>query len=58
MLPLKAYVAPKERSDGMAVFSFDRQLDGKPAFGLEDQEVEFVAQGKKVVLKASFKLAR
>ena len=57
-LPLKSYAAPKERSDGMAVFSFERQLDGKPAFGLEDQEVEFVAQGKKIVLKASFKLAK
>ncbi len=57
-LPLKGYVAPKERSDGMVVFSFERQLNGKPAFGLEDQEVEFVAQGKKIVLKASFKLAK
>ena len=57
-LPLKSYAAPKERSDGMAVFSFERQLDGEPAFGLEDQEVEFVAQGKKIVLKASFKLAK
>jgi hypothetical protein len=57
-LPLKSYVAPKERSDGMVVFSFERQLDGKPAFSLEDQEVEFVAQGKKIVLKASFKLAK
>jgi hypothetical protein len=57
-LPLKGYVAPKERSDGMAVFSFERLLNGKPAFGLEDQEVEFVAHGKKVVLKASFKLAK
>ncbi len=42
----------------MAVFPFQRQLDGEPAFGLEDQEVEFVAQGKKIVLKASFKLAK
>jgi hypothetical protein len=57
-LPLKKYVAPKERSDGMAVFSFERQLNGKPAFGPEDQAVEFVAQGKKIVLKASFKLAK
>ena len=55
---LKSYVAPKERSDGMAVFSFERQIDGKPAFGLEDQEVEFAAQGRKIVLKASFKLAK
>lgn len=57
-LPLKSYTAPKERTDGMAVFSFERQLDGKSAFGLEDQEVEFVAQGKKVLLKASFKLEK
>jgi len=57
-LALKSYVAPKERSDGMALFSFERQLNGKPAFGLEDQEVEFVARGRKVVLKASFKLAK
>jgi hypothetical protein len=57
-LPLKSYVAPKERSDGMVVFSFERLLNGKPAFGPEDQEVEFVAQGKKIVLKASFKLAK
>jgi len=58
IIPLKTYVAPKERRDGMAVFSFQRQLNGKPAFGPEDQEVEFVAQGKKIVLKASFKLAK
>ena len=57
-LPLRSYVAPKERNDGMAVFAFERQLNGKPAFGPEDQEVEFVAQGKKIVLKASFKLAK
>jgi len=57
-IALKSYVAPKERNDGMAVFSFERQLNGKPAFGLEDEEVEFVAKGKKVALKASFKLAK
>jgi hypothetical protein len=57
-IPLKSYVAPKERSDGMAVFSFERQLEGKPAFDLDDQDVEFVAQGRKVVLKASFKLEK
>jgi len=57
-LPLKSYVAPKERSDGMVVFSFERQLNGKPAFGPEDQEVEFVAHGQKIVLKASFKVAK
>lgn len=57
-LPLKSYVPPKKRNDGTAVFSFERQMDGKPAFGLEDQEVEFVAQGKKIILKVSFRLAK
>jgi hypothetical protein len=57
-IPLKSYMAPKERSDGMAVFFFERQINGKPAFGLEDQEVEFVAQGRKIILRATFKLAR
>jgi hypothetical protein len=55
---LKGYTAPKDHSDSMAVFSFERQLNGKPAFGLEDQEVQFDAQGKKVFLKTSFKLTK
>jgi hypothetical protein len=42
----------------VALFSFPRLLDGKPAFGPEDQEVEFSAQGGKITLKASFKLAK
>ncbi len=57
-IPLKSYAAPKNRNDGMVVFSFERQIDGKPAFGMDDQEVEFVAQGRKIRLKASFKLAK
>ncbi len=57
-IPLKGYVPPNKRNDGTAIFSFERQIDGKPAFGLEDQEVEFVAQGKKILLKVSFKLAK
>jgi hypothetical protein len=57
-IPLKSYTAPKDRSDGVALFSFLRSLDGKPGFGLEDQELEFLAQGGKITLKASFKLAR
>src|SRR5688572_27928411 len=48
---LKSYTAPKDHSDSMAVFSFERQLNGKPAFGPEDQEIEFDAQGKKVFLR-------
>jgi hypothetical protein len=57
-ISLESYTAPKNRSDGVALFSFPRLLDGKPAFGPEDQEVEFSAQGGKITLKASFKLAK
>lgn len=57
-IPLKSYTAPRDRSDGVALFSFPRLLDGKTAFGLEDQEVEFSAHGGMITLKASFKLAK
>jgi hypothetical protein len=58
-IPLKSYTAPRNRSDGVALFSFPRRLlGGEPVFGLEDQEVEFSAQGGRMVLKTSFKLAR
>jgi hypothetical protein len=57
-IPLKSYIAPKNRSDGVALFSFPRLQDGKPVFRLEDQEVEFSAQGRTMALKASFKLAK
>lgn len=57
-ISLKGYTAPKGRSDGVALFSFPRLLEGKPIFGPEDQEVEFSAQGGKIALKASFKLAK
>lgn len=55
-ISLNGYIAPKDRTDRMAVFSFERQINGKPVFGLEDQEVEFSADGKKIFLKTSFKL--
>ncbi|MEW5979920.1 MAG: hypothetical protein AB1898_29340 [Acidobacteriota bacterium] len=51
-IPLKAYSAPKDRPDGMAIFAFERQ----PEFGPEDEEVEFVAEGGTIRIKASFKL--
>jgi len=56
-IALKNYTAPKDRSDGIALFSFPRTPD-RPTFGPEDQEVEFSAQGGKITLKTSFKLAR
>jgi len=49
-IPLKSYTAPRNRSDGVALFSFPRLLDGKPVFG-PDQEVEF-SQGRNITLKA------
>jgi len=55
---LKSYAAPKDRQDGVALFSFPRQVDGMPAFTAEDDEVEFVSQANKINLKASFKLAK
>jgi hypothetical protein len=57
-IALKSYVAPKDRQDGVALFSFSRLIDGKPALTPEDDEVEFVAQANKINLKAAFKLAK
>ena len=57
-IALKKYEAPKDRQDGVAMFSFSRLMDGKPALSPEDDEVEFVAQGNKINLKASFKIAK
>jgi len=57
-IPLKGYIAPKDRTDRMAVFSFEREINGKPVFELEDQEVEFSAHGKKIFLKTSFNLKK
>jgi hypothetical protein len=55
---LKGYIAPKDRTDRMAVFSFEREINGKPIFGLEDEEVEFSAHGKKIFLKTPFSLKK
>jgi len=57
-IPLKSYIPPKDRTDRMAVFSFERQINGKPVFGLEDQEIDFSAHGKKIFLKTSFNLKK
>ena len=57
-IALKSYAAPKDRQDGIALFSFSRLVDGKPALTAEDDEIEFVAQGGKINVKASFKLSK
>jgi hypothetical protein len=53
-LQLRAYAPPKDRGDGVAVFSFART----PALDLADDEVQFVTRVKKIEIKAAFKLAR
>jgi hypothetical protein len=57
-IALKNYTAPKDRKDGVALFSFSRTVEGNPALSPEDEEVEFVTQANKISLKASFKLAK
>ena len=57
-LQLSNYTAPKDRADGVALFSFPRTLDGKPAFDMADDEVQFVTQAKKLAIKVSFKLSK
>ena len=57
-IPLKSYAAPKDRQDGVALFSFPRLVDGNPAFTADDEEVEFATQAGKISIKVSFKLAR
>jgi hypothetical protein len=55
-LMLKSYTAPKDRKDGIALYSFPKTLDGKPAFDASDEEIQFVTQIRKSEIKASFKL--
>ncbi|HEY2930432.1 MAG TPA: hypothetical protein VGK99_01705 [Acidobacteriota bacterium] len=57
-LQLSNYTAPRDRKDGIALFSFPRTLNGKPVFDLEDEEVQFVTQAKKLGIKASFKISK
>ena len=43
-LELKEYVSPKDRKDGLALFTFPRELEGKPSLDAADEEVQFVAE--------------
>lgn len=52
------YISPKERQDGMAVFIFPRNLDGKPAFGLADDQVEFSFKDGSFKIQARFDLEK
>lgn len=55
---LKSYSAPKDRRDGIALFSFPRLIDGKPAFDPSDEEIQFVARVNKLAVKVGFKLSK
>lgn len=57
-LQLKNYAAPKDRRDGIALFSFPRLIDGKPAFDPSDEEIQFVTKVNKLAVKAGFKLSK
>jgi hypothetical protein len=57
-LELKEYVPPKERKDGLALFTFPRELEGKPSLDAADEEVQFVAEPAGVQIKTTFKLSK
>ena len=57
-LELKEYVSPKDRKDGLALFTFPRELEGKPSLDAADEEVQFVAELAGLQIKTTFKLAK
>jgi hypothetical protein len=57
-LEMKEYVSPKERKDGLALFTFPRELDGKPSLDAGDEEVQFVADLAGLQIKTTFKLSK
>jgi len=57
-LQLKEYVSPKERKDGLALFTFPRELEGKPSLAVADEEVQFVVEPAGLQIKANFKPAK
>jgi hypothetical protein len=57
-IELKAYASPKERPDRVALFTFPRELDGKPTIELADDEIEFVTEIGKLKIRVPFKLSK
>jgi hypothetical protein len=57
-LQLKEYVSPKERKDGLALFTFPREVEGKPSLAAADEEVQFVVEPAGLQIKTNFKLAK
>jgi hypothetical protein len=57
-LELKEYVSPKERKDGLALFTFPREINGKPSLDAADEEVQFVTELTGFQIKTGFKLTK
>ncbi len=57
-IELKAYAPPKDRPDRVAMFTFPRTIDGKPAIDLTDDEIVFVTEVGKLKIRAVFKVSR
>jgi hypothetical protein len=57
-IELKSYSPPKERTDGLAVFSFPRTINDSPTVEISDDEIIFVTQVGPTKFQANFKLAR
>ncbi len=57
-IALKAYSSPAGRGDNFAVFTFPREVDGKPTVEPADEEIVFSTQVGKLKIRAPFKIAR
>jgi hypothetical protein len=57
-LELKEYVSPKDRKDGLALFVFQRTVEGKSSLDVADEEVQFVAEPAGLRIKTAFKLSK
>ncbi len=57
-IPLKDFISPAERQDGMAIFIFPRTIEGAPAFEPADGEIEFAAGEGNARIRAAFELKK
>jgi hypothetical protein len=55
---LKDFVPPGARQDGLALFVFSRKVDGKPAFSVADDQIEFGTGEGAFRIRAVFKLEK
>jgi hypothetical protein len=55
---LKDFIPPGVRQDGLALFVFSRKVDGKPAFSVADDQIEFGTGEGAFKIRAVFKLEK